>query len=237
MMTKKHCLLPNTTIQELRNLLNEVDETTKIQCLKKYHMLLSEEIELLVDNVALNVIKRPENTSLLLAAQEELNGRIRYAVSRQAPTTYNLQVSAAIGVTENACYLALLGMSNMLDKIIPELKKKKFQFLQDDEIPTDEPHYIMERVLFPVGLIDADPTALKFHDTARRGMRAARHNLMNRLLTASAQGREIKNFQLMPYLDMVLEEMNRKEHISEVKRTGSELARILPEITVELITK
>ena len=236
-MKKIFCLLPNVTIQELRILLNTVEETTKFQCLKKYHMLLSEEVELFVDNVALNVIKRPENTTLLLAAQEELNGRIRYAVSRQAPTAYNLQVSAAIGVSEDNSYLVLLGMSDMLDKIIPELKKKKFQILQDGEIPTVEPHYIMERILFPVGHIDAEPTMLKFHDTARRGMRAARHNLMNRLLTASAQGREIKNFQLMPYLDMVLEEMNRKEHIAEVKRTGSELARILPDITAELITK
>lgn len=237
MLTKKYCLLPNTTIRELRNLLNEVDETTKIQCIKKYHMLLSEEVELLVDNVALNIIKRPDNTTLLLAAQEELNGRIRYAVSRHAPTAYNLQVSVAIGVTEDSCYLALLGMSDTVEKIVSELNKKKFRFLQENEVPPEETQYIMERVLFPVGRIDADPTALKFHDTARRGMRAARHNLMNRLLTASAQGREIKNYQLMPYLDMVLEEMNRKEHVAEVKRTGSELARILPEITVELITK
>lgn len=237
MLTKKYCLLPNTTIRELRNLLNEVDEATKVQCIKKYHMLLSEEVELLVDNVALNIVKRPENTSLLLAAQEELNGRIRYAVSRQAPTAYNLQVSAAIGTTEDSCYLVLLGMSDMIEKIVSELKNKKFRILQENEAPSDEAQYIMERILFPVGRIDADPTALKFHDTTRRGMRAARHNLMNRLLTASAQGHEIKNYQLMPYLDMVLEEMNRKEHVDEVKRTGSELARILPEITVELVTK
>lgn len=236
-MKKIFCLLPDITIQELRKLLNTVEETTKFQCLKKYHMLLSEEVELFVDNVALNAINRPQNTTLLLAAQEELNGRIRYAVSRQAPTAYNLQVSAAIGVSEDNSYLVLLGMSDIIEKIIPELKKKKFQILQDGEIPTDELHYIMERILFPVGRIDAEPTALRFHDTARRGMRAARHNLMNRLLSASAQGHEIKNFQLMPYLDMVLEEMNRKEHVAEVKRTGSELARILPEITVELITK
>lgn len=236
MLTRKYFLLSNATILELRNLLNKVECIVKKISLKKYHMLLSEEIEQLVDDVALNVIKRPENTTLLCVAQQELNGRIGYAISHQAPTEYNLQVYSAIGVNENIGYLILCGTESVIAKLTPELKKIGLQ-ASDKSLPPDEINLVMERVLFPVGGILPDMTMLKFNDAARRGMRSARHNLMNRLLRAVAQGREVQNYQLMYYMDLVMEELNKKEHISEVKRMGNELSHLLPEITEELITK
>lgn len=236
MLTRKYFLLSNATILELRNLLNEVECVVKKMSIKKYHMLLSEEIEQLVDDVALNIIKRPENTTLLRVAQNELNGRIGYAISHQAPTEYNLQVCSAIGVNENISYLILCGTESVIAKLTPELKKIGLQAI-DKPLSSDEVNLIMERVLFPVGAILPDMAMLKFHDAARRGMRSARHNLMNRLLRAASQGREVQNYQLMYYMDLVMEELNKKEHINEVKRMGNELSRLLPEITEELITK
>lgn len=236
-MKQIFCLLPNSTIGELRNLLNTVDESTKVFAKKRYHLLLCEEIQQKVDQIALNIIKRPDNSSILTEAQRELNTRISYAISRQAPTAFNLQVIASVCHVQGMTYLLLSGTKDMMTGLSEHLQKNGVRCLKEKEHPDGEPELIMQRQLFPTAEIEVDPALLKFHSVSRRGMRIARHNLTNRLLSASAQGQEIRNYQLMYFMDLALEELNKKEMENEVKRMGSELSRILPEITYELISK
>lgn len=236
-MKQIFCLLPNDTIGELRNLLNTVEGTTKVFVKKRYHLLLCEEIEQKVDQIALNIMKRPDNFSILIEAQRELNGRIGYAISRQAPTAFNLQVSASACHIRERTYLILSGTKEMMTGLSEQLQKSGVDILKEKEHPDGEPELIMQRQLFPVGDIKVDPELLKFHSVSRRGMRIARHNLTNRLLSAAAQGKEIQNYQLMYFMDLALEELHKKDMESEVKRMGSELSRILPEITYDLISK
>ena len=236
-MKQIFCLLPNNTIVELRNLLNTVEETTKVFAKKRYHLLLCEEIEQKVDQIALNIIKRPDNSTILNEARHELNGRIGYAISRRAPTMFNLQVSAAVCDIQGITYLVLSGTKEMMIGLTECLKKSGVRIMSEKEIPEGKQDSIMHRQLFPIDDIQVDPKLLKFHSVSRRGMRIARHNFTNRLLSAAAQGQEIRNYQLMYYMDLALEELNKKDMENEVKRMGSELSRILPEITYELISK
>ena len=241
-------LIHSTQLSDVEDIVRQAKQAVSEKANEIYRHLLVREIEAIVDDIALNICRRPEKQSILQAAQFALDNKIRYAAARQTASIYNFQVFAhllSIGKdiyiqfgAASAPFHEALDKVNELDQQPSDPDSPAFQQiskllekLQGNEPPIGLPIYSGMAVMKP-----ADPSALLFAPPSSRAEILARHTMSNRLLESVACGREIQNYQLMRYMDTVFELLDHPQVQSEIRLIQQELTRLLPVITSDMIT-
>lgn len=233
-----------TTI-EIR--LREIKKAVNKRANSEYKKLLTQEIQTLVDHIALNEIQRPDNISLFDLAQNELNNKIAFASAKNLPIEYNLETSVHILFYKGDTYIKFNAGNNIY--------KKDLAGLHDiEEFPCEangESEKVWSEIMkqytdgfTPMGIRLFDgtqpikPEHLKFESPAKRAKAIARHRLTNRYLSMYTGGQQIPNYKVMDYIDLALNALVEiPDSINEMRRMEAELCGILPEITTDLINK
>ena len=243
-------LIHSTQLTDVETIVRQAKHIVFEKAHEIYQSLLTQEVEAVVDDIALNICHRPENQSILQAAQAALDNKIRYAMARQVISIYNFQVFAHLLSCENRkdTYIqfgaASMAFREALDRVTglepvdsdpdsPAFQQisKLLEKQKGNEPPIGIPIYpgaASTPLVVPAELSFAPPSA--------RAETIARHTLSNRLLESLACGREIQNYQLMRYMDTVFELLDNPQIQKEMRHIQQELVRILPVITVEMIT-
>lgn len=243
-------LFHSTQLADVETIVQQAKHVVFEKADEIYRSLLVQEIEAAVDDIALNICRRPENQSILQAAQSVLDNKIRYAMVRQVISIYNFQVFAHLlscgnskdtyiqfGAASTAFRDALDGVAG-LEPVGSDPDSSTFQQIsklleeqKGTEPPIGIPIYSGSAAAKPV-----DPSALSFSPPSNRAETIARHTMSNRLLESVACGREIQNYQLMRYMDTVFELLDNPQVQNEMRHIQQELTRILPVITSDMIT-
>lgn len=201
-----------------------------------YHELLSQEIETLVDNIALNIIPRPDKENLLKTAALELNRKISYAMASQGTTRYNLMVTEGINPQSDKTYFRIFTPNECLTQALRKRLRKISELKPISDSGKLPPSVCVFTVrLYPVDEPAPDLSTLQFQSPQKRAQVIARHNMSNRLLSQISGGREIQNYQLMRYMDAVILELDGTEIKREIDAMEANLSGILPEITKQLL--
>lgn len=234
---------------EVENALILMQQTIEKIAVKKYHELLSEEVEILIDNISLNIIPRPTDRTVLDIAQESLNQKIAYASGNNLPIEYNMNVSVHVLTSEDYTYFRLNAAYDIYHKELSKLPGLIPCSVRNGEGSAENKEiweYLMKKYetgiqpcitqLFPKGPIAVDKKKLKFSSPLQRSKRIARHNLTNKYLAMYAGNKEIPNYKLMEYMDRSLEALTSLPRSkSELTQMEVQLRTILPNITIELV--
>lgn len=237
----------STNIAKVESILQQAKANMKQAAIELYHKYLSEEITSLVDDIALNVLARPQ-CSILEAANNRLFQRIQNAEANNFPTEYNLKVMLQILNYKGKTYIVYCGKSSYIedafastDGIIksnteptPEGEEsadsKKWNRILKDQ---DGDPVLYSHMAFNLEL---DKTLLVFGSVKDRAEERARHELTSHYLNMLAGGQQIAPNELMRLMDkalaMVLEAEDSELLLNEKQM---QLMKILPVITLELI--
>ena len=237
--------LESQEVEHIEVVLNEMRVKVKKRATREYIELLAKEVQSLVDDIALNMINRPNNVSLFSAAQDILNSKIAFASSRNLPTKYNFEVSVHVMFYEGNTYFKLNAANDLYSKEIGRInglicfhckEGSDFQqtWLKIAERYSDGTNPL--GVNLSARFEAVKPEQLKFDSPKKRAKLRARYQYTNRCLSMLACGKEIPNYKLMEYLDEALEKLSDDSSLSYLNNAEKELRSILPNITAELIS-
>ena len=246
--------LDTTDIQVIEAILSEIREKAEAKAKKIYAKLLAQEIELFVDDIALNVLPRPTNNSIYNLCVNELNNKISWATGNGVPTIYNLSVQAAVFTYSNATYIKLNIANGELSKAIKMLSQGEIFNLtncndKDNKKASEVWTEIMNiysngtnplvKQLYPNKAISVEWSEISkyFHNPRDRIDLRVRYTLTSELLNMIGMRKEIPNYRLLPYLDeamMMLDLPQIKEEASVRKQQAIEA---IVNITEEMVMK
>lgn len=241
-------LIRSIQLSDIEEVIRKAKQSVAAQADILYHQLLAREIEAVVDDIALNICRRPEKQSILQAARSVLDNKIHYAVIKQAASMYNFQVYVHLLSCGKMTYIQFGAAFSQFHESLDGVAG--LEPLDDDPNSTDfqQISKLLEKLREtepPLGIpiyTDAvtrkaiDLSVLSFAPPSARAEAIARHTMSNRLLENMACGREIQNYQLMRYMDAVFEQLDQPQIQKEIVRIQQQLARLLPVITAEMIS-
>lgn len=241
--------------EDIELILGKIQAIIKERATAMYHTQLSKEIEILVDDIALNIQPRPSDISILDAARAILNMKIAYATAKNNPTQYNYFVSVNVMYSGEKTYIKFNSENNIYKKQLQKIEELVPFSMDDKDAPLISAERegvwkaLMEKYsrgvqplsaqLFPIGEFELNEKALKFSSPNKRAQAIARHNLTNKYISMFAQENEIPNFKLMEYMDealLLLSEPKGKEEL-ELLTNDLKQKNLLPNITLAIITR
>lgn len=257
MIILKGFLVPDVNcISDLEMLLFEMQRVIEERASLAYEGLVQWQTERIVDEIALNQIKRPEDISILDMAANEVKRRVLYAERSMQCTEFNLYIGSQIliGRLDNnpTIYIKLLCPNDIYSKklatisgLIPyiitedDLKnnksaKKQFWDSLEAKYQKDIP---LTATLINYDDIVINPESFTFRSPAERAADLAEEKVMNLLLSDYSCGQQTPPNKLMEYLLQSMVRMNNPELKSRLEYETDRLTDILPEITLELVTK
>lgn len=224
----------HNTLQEINRILDNIAKAVKPSGDDEYVRLFCQDAEILVDNIALNVLKRPDEP-LFTGIMQELDRKINLAIAAKFPTKYNLCVSASVVVRKNATYILISSEGDFCKKALEDLEYKELRKKDATELLQSDAPIMFSKQLYPAGNIDIPDSKMAFTSAEERAAKLARHNVQSDLLKCIASGKEIQNYQLNEYFDQVFELMGKDAIKLEMSNAKMRLQTILPEITPDLI--
>lgn len=214
--------IPTTDMQVIEETLNTLQEKAIKRGRSLYATLFSTEIETVVDDISLNVIKRPENMSIYNYAKSELDKKIAWATANNAITAYNFAVQAAVFTYKNETYIKLNVQNDKLASEIRHLPDAEDFNVYDTETNQNKEiesvwneiakiysngHNPLVRQIYPCGPIEAewDNIKKKFSTREERADVRVRHKITANVLNLIGMGQTIPPHRLFSYLDEALE--------------------------------
>lgn len=190
--------LPSTDFNSIEAALSAIQTKAINRSKNLYACLLASEIENIVDDIALNVVKRPEDISIYKLACGELNNKIAWATANFAVTPYNFYVGAMVCVYKNETYIRINVPNEALLKEIRHIPDAEdFNVMSSDAENCNNANVWQEiskiysgnnaplaRQLHPVGKIEVDWSRVEkhFHSLEERADVRVRHKLTNSLI-------------------------------------------------------
>ena len=241
--------IKSTNIQRVENILREAKKNLRSAAESEFHRMLSEEVCEVVDDIALNVMPRP-NYPILQAAQERLNEAIGKAEMSSSGTEYDLRSGVTIIPDKEYTYLILHVSNDVLKKAFGDTKGiEPYKVTEEDTVNGDKTPTALkwdelqkrcanQPALMSATLtnkIELDTSLLEFEAPLDRARTRARRTMTARLMNQYACGTEIRNTQLMMTLDKALSKMLSPDVQREVDGMVAQLAATLPEITLEMV--
>ncbi|MBQ8133800.1 MAG: hypothetical protein IJ192_05290 [Clostridia bacterium] len=227
--------LSHNTVFEVNKDVSKLGDIAKEAGDKAYIKLFCEDTTNLIDNIALNIIPRPE-TALFNVVMQELDKKINLAVAAHFPTQYNIGLTANVVSCKKGTYIILSGVGNFWEQA--------FQSTDLDELNEHDSNKILDsnnltvaysKQLYPHGNIDIKDADMIFPSVQQRASIKARHHIQHDLLKRVASGSEIQNYQLMNYMDQVIDLLSLETVKKDITETQRQLAMILPVITPEMV--
>lgn len=245
--------LANKSLNTLNDAITEMKEAIGKCAQKQYNCLLSQEIEILVDDNVLGVAKVEGN--IFDAAVEKLNKRIAISMAKSLDTEYNLSAGANIFWRDGTVYIELCTKNLSYVDALDECQKiKPFHVEQvSDEFgmhPDDAAKYkvwksimddyhedtVMNVRLYPCKKLEKPNFKdLSFCSKEERAEKIARYRISNILLSNYACGEQIEPSKLMEYMDNVLMRLTEAPTIAQMDIEKNNLLSLLPEITEKII--
>jgi len=245
------------SVYELEIVINQMRNVVQKTAESEYARLLTAEVERLVDSIAMNRVKRPENASILDAAARVTKDRILYSDRNGCETEYNLYIGCQVLLgkfldkKENSVLLKIVAPNDIYMKplgrvksLIPynvytdEIKKggKKEKLWADlcVQYPQDVP---LASNLINYDVLSIDPKEFVYRSPEERAGLYAKENVLNRLLSQYACGGEIPPERLMEYLLKAEDRIHYQDLAAEVLKQTEDLKKILPNITYSLVSK
>jgi hypothetical protein len=250
--------ISGTSVARIEKILHEARKNVAEAETEIFAQLLSREITVLIDDISMNIVPRP-NIPLLIAAEQMLMEKIRFA-GAGATTEYNLEVSANILTDDKDTFVLLHAKNQMLidafqstngivdytvqtppSALSPEFTGKQEETKEMKKWSRLRTKYGDNLVLTTMSAVLSSPvvldeTRLAFESPASRAGVRARHTITNRMLSMYASGKEIPPYKLMEYMDCAYEAaMASEENQALIEDMAIKLATVLPNITLELI--
>lgn len=243
-----------TDFTQIEELIHKLKEMVCLQGGKIYTKLLANEVEMLVDEIALNVVQRPQ-TSIFNAARQTLEQKISNASGRGLLLPYNFCVQLAVYTYKGAVYI---GMNTNNERLVDALKRAPTGLtdysVRDDapdnsEIKTRETTwneimqiYSGERkplIYQFLACEGANPTwkkiSEKFHSRNERAEARIRYQQTNHLLNMIGMNQQIPPHKLMPYLDEAFEYLGDKAVRADAERMMPQALQTIVNITEEMV--
>ena len=238
--------IKTVNICRLEKWLAEVRTQTTAAASEEYHRMLSEEVQHLIDNIAINAVPRPE-CSILTAATEMLNERIRNAEGINAPIEYNLSSAVSMFPEKDYIYILLEAHNEVIREAFasnPVVEDYSFKLDEPkDDIPTERMkkwEAIRQRDSAILRAILTTPlqlnkSLLHFDDKNIRATEIARQNLTNRYVNLYAGGKQLPPEKQMLIIEQAFLRACSPDADYEIAQMRERLMQILPDITLELI--
>jgi hypothetical protein len=244
--------IKGTSIKNVETVLDEAGRRVCGARKEEYHRLLAGEITRIIDDIALNAIKRPEEAVFGVAVRS-LAERITAAERLGLANDCNLLCGCICLTDGTDTYVVLRCQNPLITEAFAGTKGISEYILRRDalgELPPDSKRELKWKNLSEkygdnlsatalsrslVGPVDPDRSILSFGTPAERAGVRARHTLTRRYLGAFSGG-DIKPELLTDAIDFALSELLTEEAEEEMRYMEVKLSRILPEITEELIT-
>lgn len=242
------------TASFVEQILLKAKENIQQAAQEEYHLLLSDEVSQLIDDIAMNLCSRP-NIPILDAAAETLNHRIMEAENFNTGTEYDLRSGVQVIPDDDGyTYFIFTSANPQLEAAFastPGIEDYTVAIQLsdiDDNNPTEQSvkwdtlnkRYSGSSPIISANLtsqVDLDPNLIRIIDKNERAAVRARRHLTTVLLNRYACGKEIPNSQLMPILDKTFSRFLFEEENGELQRITDELLRILPEYDLSFIQK
>ena len=253
---KGYLVEETTNLADIEMILYEMRDIVEKRASIAYADLVRWQVERIVDEIAINQFKRPEDSSILDIAAGEVRRRMIYSDKRMQCTEFNISIGIQILVGKYegkpSVYFKVLCPNDIYSKFlkkIPELvpldineddlkvkkgAKKEFWDSIEGKYQTDIP---IIASLLNYDAISINPEEFKFRSPSERAADLAKEKILNQLLSSYACEQEVAPNKLMEYTLQSINRLNYSDIKDLLECEKQNLESFLPEIDLELITK
>lgn len=253
---KGYLVEENTNLADIEMILYEMRDIVEKRASIAYADLVRWQVERIVDEIAINQFKRPEDSSILDIAAGEVRRRMIYSDKRMQCTEFNISIGIQILVGKYegkpSVYFKVLCPNDIYSKFlkkIPELvpldineddlkvkkgAKKEFWDSIEGKYQTDIP---IIASLLNYDAISINPEEFKFRSPSERAADLAKEKILNQLLSSYACEQEVAPNKLMEYTLQSINRLNYSDIKDLLECEKQNLESFLPDIDLELITK
>lgn len=253
---KGYLIKDATNLADIEMILYEMRDIIEKRASIAYADLVRWQTERIVDEIATNQFKRPEDSSILDIAAGEVRRRMIYSDKRMQCTEFNISIGIQILVGKYegkpSVYFKVLCPNDIYSKFlkkIPELvpldineddlkvkkgAKKEFWDSIEGKYQTDIP---IIASLLNYDAISINPEEFKFRSPSERAADLAKEKILNQLLSSYACEQEVAPNKLMEYTLQSINRLNYSDIKDLLECEKQNLESFLPEIDLELITK
>ena len=253
---KGYLIKDATNLADIEMILYEMRDIIEKRASIAYADLVRWQAERIVDEIATNQFKRPEDSSILDIAAGEVRRRMIYSDKRMQCTEFNISIGIQILVGKYegkpSVYFKVLCPNDIYSKFlkkIPELvpldineddlkvkkgAKKEFWDSIEGKYQTDIP---IIASLLNYDAISINPEEFKFRSPSERAADLAKEKILNQLLSSYACEQEVAPNKLMEYTLQSINRLNYSDIKDLLECEKQNLESFLPEIDLELITK
>ena len=253
---KGYLIKDATNLADIEMILYEMRDIIEKRASIAYADLVRWQAERIVDEIATNQFKRPEDSSILDIAAGEVRRRMIYSDKRMQCTEFNISIGIQILVGKYegkpSVYFKVLCPNDIYSKFlkkIPELvpldineddlkvkkgAKKEFWDSIEGKYQTDIP---IIASLLNYDAISINPEKFKFRSPSERAADLAKEKILNQLLSSYACEQEVAPNKLMEYTLQSINRLNYSDIKDLLECEKQNLESFLPEIDLELITK
>ena len=242
-------------INNIEMILAEMKENALGTAIKAYKALLSMQIERITDEIVFGQYQLPDGKSIFDIAVQETQRRILYGDRNMQQTEYNFHIDAQILIgkfDEKTCVFIqvntlsedykkgftrikeLIPYDIYEDEIEPNKEKRQFWQSIDGKYNADTPLYYS---LLQYENLVVEPDELTFRSSEKRAKEKAKEKVLNHLLSCYSCNEQIQPHKLMEFTLQALNHYNSPDVQERFLMEKARLEKILPEITVEMITK
>lgn len=253
---KGYLVEETTNLADVEMILYEMRDIVEKRASIAYADLVRWQVERIVDEIAINQFKRPEDSSILDIAAGEVRRRMIYSDKRMQCTEFNISIGIQILVGKYegkpSVYFKILCPNDIYSKFlkkIPELvpldineddlkvkkgAKKEFWDSIEGKYQTDIP---IIASLLNYDAISINPEEFKFRSPSERAADLAKEKILNQLLSSYACEQGVAPNKLMEYTLQSINRLNYSDIKDLLECEKQNLESFLPEIDLELITK
>lgn len=230
--------IPTTDILEVEAELDRVKRRIDKIGSSCYQKLFGYEAAFLYDQMALNVLKKPDSMSFIDWVTSELKFRIRISQQNAIPNKYNLNVFIYVMEEEGKTYLKVIcpneelrkGFKNLEDYSLTEEESKDKNNGKNVFWTRLQKKYENKPVLSLNLTPSPEPVKGKivFPSLGERCSTLARHDLTNYYLKAMAGNGNIPPYMMMPLMDESLLLLSSDYSKTDLRNRELQLKNILP---------
>lgn len=237
MMITGYCI-PTTDILKVEKEIDRVKRKIDKIGSTCYQKLFGTQAAFLYDQMALNILKKPDNLTFFDWVKAELDTRIRFSQQSAIPNEYNMNVFVYVLENEEKIYLKVICPNKELLKAFKHLEDYS---LNEEESRDDKngktilwTHLQKKYEKHPTLSLNLTPTPepvkekIVFPPYSCRCKTLARHDVTNYYLRVLAGNNNIPPYMMMPLMDEALTLLTSEQAKPDLRNKEIQLGNILP---------
>ena len=241
--------LNSTDFVDIEKALNDLQGSIQKHGQDVYNKLFAATIEQVVDDIALNVIPRP-NQSIYDAARAELEQKIGYASANGLPDEYNFSAQIAIYLHEQATYFNVIVENKTIERKcgIPQ-GLQAFDCTEDDAYGTEKTWAAISEAYKDTTTLrrqfhalqttapDYKPVSKHFQTRAQRIKTRIRWQQTSVCMNMLGMGKEIPPHKLMSCFDEAIMLLSAPQMKRDAQNMEVQLAQTMVNITEDMVRR